>query len=273
MSYEFAERFVSRLLLENQAGATLSDTRIRLLEQIDQLGSISQAAKAVPLSYKAAWDALDLLNNTAPQPLVERSTGGRQGGGTRLTEYGRRMVMMYRALEIEYQATLDRVVDGMNELQKGDVKEFQRLMHRMAMKTSARNQFSGQVTGLRDGGMNYLVYIQLGDSQELVATITKTSAEYLGISMGTEIFALFKATNVHLVADPEAARGYGNQLWGEVQSVQLNRGQVEVLLKLPGEQCIAVLTGQTAFEALALQPGSKACACFDPETVTLACYD
>lgn len=273
MSYEFAERFVSRLLLENEAGASLSDTRIRLLEQIDQLGSISQAAKAVPLSYKAAWDALDLLNNTAPEPLVERSTGGRQGGGTRLTEYGRRMVMMYRALEIEYQATLDRVMSNMNELQKGDVKEFQRLMHRMAMKTSARNQFSGQVTGLRDGGMNYLVYIRLSDSQELVAMITRGSAEHLNIRMGSEIFALFKATNVQLLADRDAAEGYANQLWGEVQSVSLDRGQVEVLLKLPGERSVTALISQEAFELLDLRPGSEACACFDAETVTLACYD
>ncbi len=100
MSYEFSERFISRLSLENGAGAALSDTRIHLLEQIDQLGSISQAAKAVPLSYKAAWDAIDLLKHTAPEPLVVRSAGGRPGGGTCLTEYGRRKVVMYPALEI-----------------------------------------------------------------------------------------------------------------------------------------------------------------------------
>ena len=51
-------------------GNFLGDKRIRLLEAIDQQGSISQAAKAVPMSYKAAWDAVDDMNNVAPQPLV-----------------------------------------------------------------------------------------------------------------------------------------------------------------------------------------------------------
>ena len=88
MSYSLSERLVSRLSLENDAGAALSSKRIRLLEKIGELGSISQAAKAVPLSYKAAWDAIEQLNSTAPQPLVERTSGGRQGGGTRLIEYG-----------------------------------------------------------------------------------------------------------------------------------------------------------------------------------------
>ena len=54
----------------------------RLLEAIDLYGSISQAAKHVPLSYKAAWDAVDAMNNLADTPLVERSTGGKAGGGT-----------------------------------------------------------------------------------------------------------------------------------------------------------------------------------------------
>ena len=37
--------------------------RIALLEYIEQYGSITQAAKAVPMSYKAAWDAIDVINN------------------------------------------------------------------------------------------------------------------------------------------------------------------------------------------------------------------
>ncbi|MFN3881873.1 MAG: TOBE domain-containing protein [Nitrincola lacisaponensis] len=273
MHYEFSERFISRLSLENNAGAALSDTRIRLLEQIDQLGSISQAAKSVPLSYKAAWDAIDLLNNTAPEPLVVRSAGGRQGGGTRLTEYGRRMVVMYRALEMEYQSTLDRVMAGMNEMHKGDLKEFQQLMHRMAMKPSARNQFTGRVSGLRDSGLDYLVHLQLTDEHELVAIITKTSAEYLGLSMGADVFALFKAYSVVLTTNPEQARGFANQLWGVVEGVNLSRDQVEVILQLPGERRLVSLIQETDFQALNLKPGDKACACIDPEQILLAAYD
>ncbi|HYQ38030.1 MAG TPA: LysR family transcriptional regulator, partial [Pseudomonas sp.] len=135
-----ATRFLARMSLETDVGTALSDTRIRLLEEIALKGSINQAAKAVPLSYKAAWDAVDTMNNLAPEPLVERITGGRQGGGTRLTDYGRRIVAMYRALELEYQAALDRLSSRLDQVGAGDIQSFQRLMHRMSMKSSARNQ-------------------------------------------------------------------------------------------------------------------------------------
>src|SRR3954463_4219294 len=94
-------RLVGKLAVDTPAGNFLGDTRIRLLERIAEHGSISQAAKAVPLSYKAAWDALDAMNNLSEQPLVVR-IGGQRGGGTQLTDYGRRVVALYRAMETEY---------------------------------------------------------------------------------------------------------------------------------------------------------------------------
>jgi molybdate transport system regulatory protein len=72
-------KLVGKLTVDTEFGTFLGDTRIRLLEAIDRYGSISQAAKAVPLSYKAAWDAVDAMNNLAEAPLVERSVGGKHG--------------------------------------------------------------------------------------------------------------------------------------------------------------------------------------------------
>ena len=83
-------KLTGKLLIDTAVGSFLDDERIRLLEAIDRLGSISQAAKTVPLSYKAAWDAVDDMNNVAPEPLVRRSAGGRHGGGTELTAFDRR---------------------------------------------------------------------------------------------------------------------------------------------------------------------------------------
>ena len=59
--------------------------RIALLQHIAEQGSITRAAKSAGLSYKAAWDAIDELNNLAQRPLVERSVGGRGGGGAKLS--------------------------------------------------------------------------------------------------------------------------------------------------------------------------------------------
>lgn len=273
MSYQLTEHFFSRLSLENSAGAALSSKRIRLLELVGELGSISQAAKAVPLSYKAAWDAIELLNSTAAQPLVERVAGGRQGGGTQLTEYGRRMTVMYRALEKEYQQTLDRLLASMDSLQQGDLKDFQQLMHRTAIKTSARNNFCGRVAGLRDQGVNYLVHLEVTPNLELAVLITKTSADNLGIVMGSEIFALFKAFSVQLSKQPEAADLFTNQLWGEVKEVNVSREKNEVVIELVDKQKLVALVSLAHFEALELKLGDQICACFPAEQIILASYN
>ena len=133
----------TKLEVETEFGTFLGDTRIRLLEAIAIHGSISQAAKKVPLSYKAAWDAIDNMNNLAEQPLVLRSAGGRQGGGTQLTAYGKKVVALYRALEAEYQAALDRLTASMHQESTNDFQQFRQLLRRMSMKSSARNQFAG----------------------------------------------------------------------------------------------------------------------------------
>src|SRR5262245_37562390 len=105
-------RMRARLEVETGRGATLGNARIRLLEAVDRLGSISKAARLVPMSYKTAWDALDDLDNLADHPVIERSVGGTGGGGTRLTGYGRKLVAMFRAVEDEYRSAIDVLQDS-----------------------------------------------------------------------------------------------------------------------------------------------------------------
>src|SRR5689334_9777003 len=86
--------------------------RIALLAAIRETGSITAAAKAVGLSYKAAWDAVDTMNNLAGEPLVTSATGGRGGGGTRLTASALRIIDTYRAVEREHRKFLRRVSEA-----------------------------------------------------------------------------------------------------------------------------------------------------------------
>ena len=65
-------KLTGHLQIDTAMGSFLGERRIRLMEAIERHGSILQAAKAVPMSYKAARDAVDDMNNLAPQPLVRR---------------------------------------------------------------------------------------------------------------------------------------------------------------------------------------------------------
>lgn len=263
-------RLLPRLEVATEAGAFLGGTRIRLLEAIDQHGSISQAAKHVPLSYKAAWDAVDAMNNLSEQPLVTRVSGGRQGGGTVLTEHGRKVVAMFRAMESEYQLTLDRVVGAWDEVDGGSIRAFQQLLRRMGMRTSARNQLACTVSRLKEGPVNFEVCLRLDGQHELVAVITRESAEQLGLRVGMEVVALVKASSVLLMADASLRTSARNQLWGVIDRLVEGAVNSEVTLDLgAGKSVTAVVTAESVRQ-MGLAEGDRACALFKSSSVILA---
>jgi len=266
-------KFVGKLSVETEFGAFLGDTRIRLLEAIERYGSISQAAKAVPLSYKAAWDAVDAMNNVADEPLVQRSTGGRHGGGTVLTDYGRRLVAMYRAVEEEYQAALDRLAERLGESGSGDVRQFRNMLRRMALRTSARNQFTGPICAMHEGPAGFEVRLRLDDSNELAATITQESAENLGLKIGMEVHALVKATAVALSNNPAAPTTALNRLCGSVDRIHRGSMNAEVSVLLPSGRSVTAVVSKEALNQMKLEIGKPCCALIEASGVTLFCFN
>ena len=73
--------------------------KIRLLENIQQFGSISAAGRAMDMSYKRAWDLVDEINRICGHAAVEPQTGGKNGGGAMLTPFGASLVARYRKIE------------------------------------------------------------------------------------------------------------------------------------------------------------------------------
>ncbi len=70
-----------------------------LLEQIIETGSISAAARAMGMSYRRAWLLVDTMNRCFRSPLVETATGGKRGGGARVTPLGLEVLRRYREME------------------------------------------------------------------------------------------------------------------------------------------------------------------------------
>ena len=263
-----------KLSVDTTMGAFLGDTRIKLLEAIANHGSISQAAKAVPLSYKAAWDAIDAMNNLAPEPLVIRTTGGKHGGGTELTEYGRRLIGFYRALEQEHQAAVARLSERMDEVAGNDVSAFRQLLRRMSMKSSARNQFAGPIIEIKEGVVDCEVRIQLDSDLDLTALVTRESAENLGLKVGREVLAFVKSSAVLLMLDPNARISARNRFCGQISHIHEGPVNTEISIALPGGRHVAtaVITHESQ-EKLELKIGRTACAVFKASSVFLAVVD
>ncbi len=70
-----------------------------LVDAIERTGSISAAAREMGMSYRRAWDLLETMNRCFRQSLVETATGGKGGGGAKVTPFGREVVQRYREME------------------------------------------------------------------------------------------------------------------------------------------------------------------------------
>ena len=88
----------SKFWIEKNGQFFLGKGRVQLLKAVKKKGSISAAAKSMSMSYKKAWESVDAMNTLADQPLVQRTTGGKGGGGTVLTEEGEKAIQLYEQL-------------------------------------------------------------------------------------------------------------------------------------------------------------------------------
>ncbi len=87
------------------------DGRARLLEAIDEQGSLRKAAEAFEMSYRNAWGYLRELERAAGFKFVERAPGGGPQSGMRLTEAGRVFLRRYRKFRSGLDDTVTRQFD------------------------------------------------------------------------------------------------------------------------------------------------------------------
>ena len=89
----------SKIWIEVDGDPVFGRGRRFLLEAIDSYGSINQAAKEIHISYRKAWSYIKNMEERLGIQLVERQTGGKNGGGATLTEEARRFLRKYKAME------------------------------------------------------------------------------------------------------------------------------------------------------------------------------
>lgn len=91
----------TRVRVDFPGDCSIGPGKIALLEGIERSGSLSAAARQLGMSYRRAWLLLHNTNAAFHQPVVELAVGGKDGGGAQLTDFGRQLVMDFRAFEEE----------------------------------------------------------------------------------------------------------------------------------------------------------------------------
>ncbi|MDG6382025.1 TOBE domain-containing protein [Pseudomonas savastanoi pv. phaseolicola] len=223
-------------------------------------GSITRAAKSAGLSYKAAWDAIDELNNLAQKPLVERSVGGRGGGGAKLSVEGERVLRLYQRVQALQAQVLEAAEDS------SDLD----LLNRLTLRTSARNQLLGRIVSITRQGHNDQVRLQLAGEVFIEAQVTHDSTLRLELENGTEVVALIKAGWLELHADNSEETNGNNCLIGRIDNVtDAEDGPSEVRITLPGGQTLCAMATPEHLHAQQLKSGATVQARFAASLVLL----
>jgi molybdate transport system regulatory protein len=241
--------------LSEALGHAASDKRLEVLRRVGETGSISQAARDAGISYKAAWQAIDTLGNLSGQTLVDRTVGGSGGGGARITQQGLQLLALADELAQAREAVLARFAGGAAALPFG-----------LGLRTSMRNQLPCRVEAvepLAPDDPAVLVRLRTPGQALLTSSVTRESADLLGLCAGLEVLVLCKATAVRIGrGEAPQEQGVPGQcvLPGRIERLSRGQGRDEVVLALDGggqwvgfaERPFAARKGHRAWAAMSM---------------------
>jgi molybdate transport system regulatory protein len=256
----------AQVSLAADGASPMGETRVRLLEAIGREGSISAAARAVGLSYKAAWDAVDAMNNLFGKPLVGAQTGGRKGGGAVLTPDGVQVIETWRRLAAELSRTLQSLEPALS----GAGMTPSDMMWRFMMKTSARNALRATVRHINEAAVNAEVVLDIADGVELCAVITRDSVHELGLFPGRPCTALIKSSFVFFAVGDASGISVRNRIPGVVTRREDGQINAEIVLDIGGGKTLTGVVTVRGADDLQLAPGAAATALIDPSHIILA---
>lgn len=105
-----------RLRITKSNDIAIGPGKVALLEAIADTGSITAAAKSLAMSYRRAWLLIDSMNQMFKLPVVDAATGGKHGGGARVTATGLKVIECYRRIEQDALKAAVRDINKMTRL-------------------------------------------------------------------------------------------------------------------------------------------------------------
>jgi len=255
------------LFLQHMLGSSnKKNPVVTLLEEIHSCGSINQAAKTTGMSYKAAWEKIENINNLSAKPLISRQVGGSGGGGTVLTEAGHAFIQRAHTLQREFTSFLNFFYfspeEAFNTL---------KTLRRIEMKISARNVWLGNVAKIEKGAVNSVVTVALKGQDTIVSVITDNSVQRLELEPGAEVLAIVKAPSVMLGLEVDRKKiSARNILEGTINRIVSGVVNDEVVIDLAGGNTVTSILTSESVRRLGLKGGMKVAAVIKASDVLLA---
>ncbi len=237
-----------------------------LLQALERTGSINSAAQALGMQYKSTWQKLDQINNLLPYPLVVKRTGGSGGGGSVLTEEGKKLLGRIDMLQKEFARFMQYFADNPQE-----ALETLKTLRRIEMKLSARNVWLGKIVSIDQGVVNSVINLQLKGGDKISSVITDNSVKRLELAPGKEVMAIVKASSVLLGSEIDPKKiSARNILTGIISTIIPGAVNDEVTIDLPGGSTVTSIITSASVKRLGLAVGYEISAIIKASDVLLA---
>ena len=139
------------------------------------------------------------------------------------------------------------------------------------MRTSARNQFTGEIVRLTEGAVNDEIVLSTSGGLEIVAVITRESTKSLGLAVGKPALGLVKASSVMIMLDARADQvSARNFVQGKVSAIQHGAVNSDVTITSEGGSQISAIITNASIQRLNLSVGVTAAALFKASSVIIA---
>lgn len=256
------QKLQGRFWLTNNGEYFAGHGRVNLLRNIKECGSISAAAKAMGMSYKAAWDSVDVMNRLAGEFLVKRTSGGRYGGGSILTDAGVRFIETYD----NYNRMFNDILAFIEEHPEVDF-----MIDKIRFKSSADNTFYGKIKSIDDGAVMSIVTVDCGGI-DITASLSKSSVSRMEIEEGGGVCALINSNQIILLdAENDVKSSARNIFEGSVNAVKRGAVNSEVYIDLNRNHKLCVQVTNESADTMSLSYGKKITAMCKASAVMLIC--
>lgn len=240
-----------RFWLTKDGHSFLGSGRIELLNLIEKTGSINAAAKEMKMSYKAAWERINSMNELADKPIIQRKVGGKGGGGTTLTPYAHELIKTYDRLYELHRQFIDRFSEA------GDSPELlAKILNRTFLTTSARNQIPSVISKINSDELSSIITITLSGGTELLSTITAKSANNMNLHVGSDIYAIIKSSDIKILAARPDNTDNLNILEGTIEYIQSTTLNSELALRINEKTLLITLLNKDELDSFGV--GQKA---------------
>ncbi len=248
----------SELVLKKYEDDFLSLKKIVLLENVRDYGSMAKAAKASGISYKTAWNWIDKMNVLSPSSLVEKVSGGKDGGGTIITSYATNLISIYHEVEALHQKHLE-----------GLQASFSRLEDDITQKTFSFSRLAAEICKININDNNVEYTLQLKCGLGVIAYSNSIFKKINKLEVGSNVFILVESDAVSVSKVEKVDISSRNRLQTKISDILIKDKDVLLTLMLSEDQYLTSRITLKSFQNLQLEIGNDVMAMFKAYNVTL----